>query len=156
MPQPPLGPGSSPNVEAIIFIGGQGSGKSSFYREKFFDTHIRINLDMVRTRHREKLILEACLAAQQSFVVDNTNPSPADRARYILSARAAGFRLIAYSFVTPMSEALRRNNLRKGKQRIPPVAVAGTFKKIQAPTKDEGFDEIHTVELTPGDRFVVI
>jgi len=142
-------------VEAVIFIGGQGSGKSTFYRETFFDTHLRINLDMLRTRHREKLILEACIAAQQSFVVDNTNPTPADRARYIAPARAAGFRMIAYFFCTPMSEALRRNNLRKGKQRVPPVAIAGTFKKIQRPTVDEGFDEIHTVELTPGDGFVV-
>ena len=143
-------------MEAVIFIGGQGSGKSTFYREKFFDTHIRINLDMLRTRHREKLLVEACLAAQQSFVIDNTNPTLADRARYIVPARAAGFRLIAYSFITPMREAMRRNNLRKGKQRIPPVAIAGTFKRIQPPISDEGFDEIHTVELTPDDRFVVV
>jgi predicted kinase len=142
-------------VEAVIFIGGQGSGKSTFYRETFFDTHVRINLDMLRTRHREKLILEACIAAQQSFVVDNTNPTPADRARYIVPARAAGFRMVAYFFSTPMREALRRNNLRKGKQRVPPVAIAGTFKRIQRPELDEGFDEIHSVELTPEDRFVV-
>ena len=63
--------------------------------------------------------------------------------------------MIAYFFSTPMSEALRRNNLRKGKQRVPPVAIAGTFKSIQRPTLEEGFDEIHTVELTPEDRFVV-
>lgn len=142
-------------VEAVIFVGGQGSGKTTFYREKFFDTHVRINLDMLRTRHREKLLLEACIAAQQSFVVDNTNPTPADRARYLAPARAAGFRVIAYFFSTPMREALRRNNLRKAKQRVPPVAIAGTFKRIQRPKLDEGFDEIHTVELTPEDRFVV-
>lgn len=142
-------------VEAVIFIGGQGSGKSTFYRETFFDTHVRINLDMLRTRNREKLILEACIAAEQSFVADNTNPTTDDRARYIAPARAAGFRMIAYFFSTPMGEALRRNNLRKGKQRVPPAAIAGTFKKIQRPTLDEGFDEIHTVELTSADRFVV-
>jgi predicted kinase len=142
-------------VEGVIFIGGQGSGKSTFYRETFFDTHVRINLDMLRKRHREKLILEACIAAQQSFVVDNTNPTPADRARYIVPARAAGFRLVAYFFSTPMREALRRNNLRQGKQRVPPVAIAGTFKKIQRPMLDEGFDEIHSVELTADDRFIV-
>lgn len=147
--------GSNSTVEAVIFVGGQGSGKSTFYRERFFDTHIRINLDMLRTRHREKILFEACLSAKQPFVVDNTNPTPADRARYIIPARAAGFRLIAYSFITPMREALRRNNLRNGKQRIPPVAIAGTFKRIQLPSLDEGFDEVHTVELTTDDLFVV-
>jgi predicted kinase len=141
-------------VEAVIFIGVQGSGKSTLYRQRFSETHVRINLDMLRTRHREHLIFEACLAAKQPFVVDNTNPTLADRARYIAPARAAGFRIIAYWFATPLREAMRRNNLRKA-EKIPAIAVAGTFKKIQPPTLEEGFDEIHTVELTPQDNFVV-
>jgi hypothetical protein len=58
-------------MEAIIFIGIQGLGKSSFYRERFFNTHIRINLDMLKTRRREQLLLQACLNAKQPFVVDN-------------------------------------------------------------------------------------
>ncbi len=88
-------------------------------------------------------------------MVDNTNPLPADRAQYIVPARAAGFRIIAYFFTTPLREAMRRNNVRKGKQKIPPVAVAGTFKKLQRPSLAEGFDEIHTVELTADDQFLI-
>ncbi len=57
-------------MQAIIFIGIQASGKSSFYKEQFFKTHIRINLDMLRTRHREDILLRACLEAKQPFVVD--------------------------------------------------------------------------------------
>ena len=142
-------------MEAVIFVGVQGSGKSSFYREHFSDTHLRINLDMLKTRHRERLLFEACLAAKQSFVVDNTNPLASDRARYVAPARAAGFRVVAYFFATPLQEALRRNNLRKFKQKIPAVGVAGTFRKLQPPALEEGFDEIHTVELTPEDQFIV-
>ncbi len=142
-------------MEAVIFVGVQGSGKSTFYRERFFDTHVRINLDMLKTRHREQLLFEACLAAKQSLVVDNTNPLPADRARYVAPARAAGFRVVAYFFSIPLREALRRNNLRKLKQKVPAVAVAGTFKKLQPPTPQEGFDEIHNVELTPDNLFLV-
>jgi predicted kinase len=143
-------------VEAVIFVGVQGSGKSTFYRQRFFETHLRINLDMLKTRHRERLILDACIAARQPFVVDNTNPKPADRARYVVPARAAGFRLIACYFTTPLREAMRRNNLRLGKQKVPAVAVAGTFKKVERPTLEEGFDEIHTVELTANDEFVMV
>jgi predicted kinase len=142
-------------MEAVIFVGVQGAGKTTFYRERFSDTHIRINLDMLKTRRRERLILEACLAAQQSFVVDNTNPLPSDRARYVLPARAAGFRVIAYFFQTPLGEALRRNHLRVSKQKIPAIAVAGTFKKIQQPTVEEGFDEIHSVTLTAANQFIL-
>ena len=57
-------------MEAVILIGIQGSGKSTFYRERFFDTHVRISLDLLRTRHREALLLRACLEGKQRFVVD--------------------------------------------------------------------------------------
>ncbi len=142
-------------MEAIIFIGIQGAGKSSFFKERFFDTHVRINLDMLRTRRREETLLNACLQSGQPFVIDNTNPLPADRSRYLGPARAAGFRTIAYFFNSALRDAMGRNNLRVGKQKIPAPAVAGTFKKLVAPSGAEGFDEIHTVELTPDRGFVV-
>lgn len=70
-------------MELIILIGLQGSGKSTFSAQRFTDTHIRLNLDMLKTRHREHLLFEACLAAKQPMVIDNTNPTPEDRARYM-------------------------------------------------------------------------
>jgi predicted kinase len=82
-------------MEAVIFVGVQGSGKTSFYRDRFFDSHVRISLDLLRTRQREQLLLGACLQGKQSFVIDNTNPLPSDRSRYIGLARASGFRVVA-------------------------------------------------------------
>jgi predicted kinase len=142
-------------MEAVIFVGIQGSGKSSFYRQQFFDTHVRISLDVLRTRHREQLLLAACLAAKQPFVIDNTNPSLRDRARYIEPARKAGFRMVAYFFETSLTDAIRRNNQRAGKQKIPVPAIAGTLRKLQGPTLEEGYDEIHKVTLSPAGAFVV-
>ncbi len=46
-------------MELLLFIGGQASGKSTFYHQRFRDTHLRINLDMLRTRHREAILLKA-------------------------------------------------------------------------------------------------
>ena len=142
-------------MKAVIFIGIQGSGKSTFFRERFFDTHVRINLDMLRTREREQILFSACLAARQPFVIDNTNPTKADRARYIPAARAAGFRVIAYFFQSTVREAIQRNNQRKLKAKIPPMAIAGTFKKLQPPALDEGFDEIFTVSIAPESNFII-
>ena len=143
-------------MEAVIFIGIQGSGKSSFFRERFFDSHVRINLDMLRTRRREELLEGACLKARQPFVIDNTNTLPSDRARYVQRARAAGFRTVAYFFESSLREAMQRNNLRAGKQKIPALAVAAAFKRLVPPSTDEGFDEIYTVKLTADGGFVVI
>jgi hypothetical protein len=60
-------------MEAIIFCGIQASGKSTFFKEYFFKTHIRISLDLLGTRHKENIFLQTCFAARQRFVVDNTN-----------------------------------------------------------------------------------
>jgi hypothetical protein len=81
-------------MEAVIFTGIQAVGKSLFYKERFFTTHVRINLDMLKTRHREKLLLKACLEMKQPFVVDNTNPTIDNRKRYIGPAKQAGFQIV--------------------------------------------------------------
>src|ERR1700722_2708651 len=142
-------------MEAVIFIGIQGSGKSSFFRERFFDTHVRVNLDMLRTRRREELVVTACLKGGQSFVVDNTNPLPSDRVRYVGPARTAEFRTVAYFFEASLREAMQRNNLRTGKQKVPAPAVVAAFKKLVPPSAEEGFDEIYTVTLVGEGGFVV-
>lgn len=142
-------------AEAVIFVGIQGSGKSSFFRERFFDSHVRINLDMLRTRRREELLVAACLEGGQSFVIDNTNTLPADRARYVSAARARGFRTVAYFFKSSLRDAMERNNSRSGKQRVPSTAVAAAFKRLVPPAFQEEFDEIYTVELVAERGFVV-
>jgi predicted kinase len=142
-------------MEAVIFIGIQGSGKSTFFRERFFDSHVRINLDMLRTRRREELLVAACLEGGQSFVVDNTNPLPSDRARFLVPARTAGFHTVAYFFEASLREAMQRNNLRTGKQKVPGPAVVAAFKKLVPPSVEEGFDEIYTVRLSAEHGFVV-
>ena len=142
-------------AEAVIFVGVQGAGKSTFYRERFFDTHVRINLDMLRTRRREQLLLTACLEAGQSFVVDNTNPTAADRARYVGPARERGFQVVAYFFDVDLRDAMRRNKGRNSAQRIPVPAVAGTFRKLQPPTLEEGFHRIFAVRVAEDNQFVV-
>jgi predicted kinase len=142
-------------VEAVIFVGIQAVGKSSFYRERFFDTHLRINLDMLKTRYRERILLRACLDAKQPFVVDNTNPSVEERARYIEIARSGGFRLVGYYFRSPPKDALTRNARRTGKARIPEKGILGTHKRLRVPRLEEGFDELYYVRIDETGCFVV-
>jgi predicted kinase len=142
-------------MEAVIFIGVQGSGKSTFYREQFFDRYVRISLDLLRTRHRQQKFIETCLATQQRFVIDNTNPKIAERALFIAAARGAKFRITGYFFQTPLADALRRNAQRSGKQQIPARGVISTFKRLQEPTLQEGFDELYVVTIDGENRFLV-
>lgn len=142
-------------MEAVIFVGIQASGKSSFYRERFFDTHLRINLDMLGTRNRENVLVRACIEAKQSFVVDNTNPMVEERARYIEPARSGGFRVCGYYFDSPVGEALARNSRRTGKARVPEKGIFGTRKRLRPPSYEEGFDELHRVRIDEAGSFVV-
>lgn len=139
-------------MEAVIFIGLQGSGKSTFYREHFFSTHVRISLDMLRTRHRELRLLTACLQTQQPFVIDNTNPTQADRAKYINTCRAANFSVIGYYFQSKADECLARNQQRT--VQVPDVGVLATAKKLHLPSFEEGFDRLNYVRIT-ASGFVV-
>jgi predicted kinase len=142
-------------MEAVIFIGIQGSGKSTFYKENFFDTHIRINLDMLKTRHREHLLLKACIEAKQKLVVDNTNVTREQREKYISAARAARFRIIGYYFQTSLEDALLRNSRRIGEKCIPEKGVLATYKRLEVPFIDEGFDVLYHVELNESNNFII-
>ncbi len=142
-------------MEAVIFVGVQGAGKSSFYQREFFKTHIRINLDMLKTRRREHIFLQACIEAKQPFVVDNTNPTAEERARYIRAAKGGGFRVVGYYFQSTAQDALRRNETRPSKERVPAKAIFGTLKRLQPPSLDEGFDKLYAVSITETGDFVV-
>ncbi len=137
-------------MEAIIFCGIQGSGKSTFFKEQFFSTHVRISLDLLRTRHREKLFLSACLESGQRFVVDNTNPTRTERAVYVNTAREKKFAVIGYYFASRAVDALARNALRSGDERVPDVAIKATLSKLERPALDEGFDALYYVSLQDG------
>jgi predicted kinase len=132
-------------MEAIIFIGTQGAGKSTFYKKNFINTHIRINLDMLKTRHREQIFLKACLEAKQPFVIDNTNPTAADRSRYIIPAQANKFQVIAYYFDTNLEKCKQQNSQRSEKEIVPLVGLLGTYKKLTLPSWEEGFNKIYSV-----------
>ena len=141
-------------MECVIFTGIQASGKSTFYAERFSHSHVRINLDMLRTRHREWRHVQTCLETRQSFVVDNTNVTAADRARYIGPAKAAGFRVTGYIFHTGLEDSIRRNAARTGKAFIPERGIQATHARLEIPTIDEGFDELFNVTIVD-NRFVV-
>lgn len=140
-------------MEAVLLIGIQGAGKTTFYRERFFDTHVRISLDLLKTRYREKVFLSACLLAKQRFVVDNTHSTAAERARTIEPAREAGFRIVGYFFPPDVRASIARNAKRPTP--IPVQGLLGTAKRLQPPQRAEGFDALYQVRLTPENEFVV-
>jgi hypothetical protein len=128
-------------MEAIVLCGVQGSGKTTLYRDRFAATHEHVNLDVLGSRAREAKLLEACLEEGRPFVVDNTNPTASDRARYVDAARAAGFKVIGY-LVEGDGES----------EHVGPGKAAATRRRFVRPAPEEGFDELwHAVNRPGGD-----
>ena len=129
-----------------IMIGLQGSGKSTFCTKELSKDYVRVNLDTLKTRHQERLLIDECLREGKSFVIDNTNPTVEDRARYISSAKANEYHIIGYFMESKLKDCIARNALREGKARIPEKAIAATSNKLVIPSLDEGFDELYFVK----------
>ena len=137
----------------IVFIGLQASGKTTFWQQRFPEL-VHVNLDILHTRNKERLMIEECFASGTAFVVDNTNPALEDRARYIQAAREHGYRIIGYYFQSSISACRERNSRREGKAHLPNVALASTYAKLELPSLKEGFDELYYVRIDQ-DHFMI-
>jgi len=135
--------------QLVIFVGLPGSGKSTYYFAHFAQTHAQVSKDLMpnarRRDDRQTMAIQKALAAGQSVVVDNTNPSREVRAPLIALGKRHGARIIAYYFECSVRVAIVRNEQREGKGRVPKVAIFTTQKKLQPPALDEGFDEVHVI-----------
>lgn len=138
----------------MIFIGIQGSGKSAFFKTEFADTHVRINRDMLNIRAGEVRFFELCLETGQACVIDNTSPTVAERARFIVPAKQHGFRVLGYFFDVPVRDALARNAARPESQRVPVPGIYSAAKRMERPTLGEEFDALFQVRAIEG-RFEV-
>lgn len=130
----------------VIMIGIQGSGKSTFYHKYLKEAYVRINLDTLKTRYQERLLIQKCIEDENSFAIDNTNPTKAERLRYIPVAKEAGYRIIGYFMESKLKSCIERNDQRTGKEKIPATAIAATSNKLQMPSYDEGYDELYFVK----------
>lgn len=138
-------------LQCVIFTGLPGSGKSTLYRERFRDTHVHVSKDLwpnaTKREARQQKLIAAALAAGSSVIVDNTNPTIAERAVLIAIAREHGARCISYFFDVTTRAAVARNASRTGKSKVPNVAIFTVAKRLQPPKRAEGFDQLYRVEI---------
>jgi predicted kinase len=138
-----------------VLVGLQASGKSTFYRQRFGDTHSLVSRDLFRNHRRpserQRALLEAELRAGRPVVVDNTNPTVEDRAAILSVGRAFDVPAVCYFFVPDVRASLARNALREARERVPAVAIFATRKRLAPPALAEGFDRLFEVEAGEGD-----
>jgi predicted kinase len=157
----PTGAPSPPSdvPELVILVGLPGAGKSTFFKQRFVDSHVHVSKDNQRSRQRpeqwQNELLRQALGAGRSVVVDNTNVSIEQRAALIAAAERHGARVIGYVFDSTTQECVNRNFGRQGKARVPLVGIFAAAKRLRRPTYEEGFDALYNVQTLPEQRFVV-
>jgi predicted kinase len=140
-----------------VLVGLPASGKSTFTRQRFAD-HELVSKDLwpnARNRERrQQRLVEAALAAGRPVIVDNTNPSPEDRAPLVAIAQKLGVPVDVYWFVPDIAGSFARNAMREGRACVPDVAIRAVRARLVEPTLEEGFTRLFHVTLDSGG-FVV-
>jgi predicted kinase len=146
-------------MELVIFIGLQASGKTTFYRARFAQTHTHVSKDNFpnnrNPERRQRELIGQAFAEGRSVVVDNTNATVEARQPLLALAHAHNVPVIGYHFASSMEGCLRRNEGREGKARVPPVALYATRKKLQPPSVTEGFARLFHVRLVNDNEWEV-
>jgi predicted kinase len=150
--------GEPARPELAVLVGLPGAGKTTFVRSRLAG-HAHVSKDLMgrardRTARQLALVIQA-LAAGQSIVVDNTNVRAADRAPLVAAAHAAGARAVVYFFDATAKECLARNRAREGKARIPEAGIFATARKMQVPSRGEGFDHLYRARMRDDGTFAV-
>ena len=145
--------------ELIVLVGLQAAGKSTFFGQRFAETHTLVSKDRLRNnrrpeRRQQQLIAEA-LRNGRSVVVDNTNPSRAERAAVIAIGQSFAARIVGYFFVSAVAECLTRNAARPERNRVPEVGLFATAKRLVTPAWSEGFHHLWAVETLPDFTFAI-
>jgi protein phosphatase len=152
-------------LQVILMVGAPGSGKSTFAKN-FFKKNLNfkyLSSDALRAELGKgeddqsvtplvfstlKNRLHHCLRRNESVIIDATNMNLKDRRDYIVAAQTFGAKIAAYVFLCDKQTLLERNKKRGagGGRNVPEFVIDKMIAKYQAPTTQEGFDEIHFIK----------
>jgi predicted kinase len=143
-------------LEIVVLIGLQASGKTLFTR-RHLSAYTHISKDhWPNARHkaaRQERVIDETLASGHPVVVDNTNPTPEDRRPLLEAAQTHRATPVALVFQASVRECLARNANRRGRAKVPDVAILATAKRLRPPTSEEAFSRRCDVRLDPGGSF---
>lgn len=138
---------SSIRKEGVILCGLQISGKTTFYQERFQETHIRISLEQYKTRAKEMKAIKEAVESGESIVIDNTNTTREHRKVYFDVLKAHGYEVTCCYFDAQIKDTIKRNKERPKEERLPDIAIRSAYKKLEIPSYIEGFDHILFISM---------
>jgi bifunctional polynucleotide phosphatase/kinase len=130
----------SANGYAIIMVGSPASGKTTWCASYACET---VHRDVDKTIPR--MLKHANLVNLHDIVIfDATNATRKNRSEFISWARMRHRPIACVHITTAKDICIERNRLRI-EDRVPDIAIYSYFSRFEAPSIEEGFDEIIVV-----------
>lgn len=144
----------APGPEVVVAVGFPGAGKTTFLQTHLVPAgYAYVNRDTLGSWQRCVAACQAALAQGRSVAVDNTNPDPESRQRYIACARAAGVPCRCLLFTASLEQAQHNNRFREmtetGHVPVTDVVLHSYKRRFVAPTGAEGFAQVLRVPFVP-------
>lgn len=145
---------TSDEPEMILLVGFPASGKSYFSQEHLKTAGYEvINRDTLNTAQKCIAAAEAAIQNKKSCAVDNTNPDPASRRRFIDIAKKHSVPIRCFLMNVSYEQAKHNNIFREltdsSHQKINEMVFNIYKKNYVEPNKKEGFSEIVRVNFVP-------
>ncbi|XP_047001116.1 bifunctional polynucleotide phosphatase/kinase isoform X2 [Schistocerca americana] len=140
--------------QAVILVGGPGSGKSFFAKTHLVPKgYVHVNRDTLGSWQKCVSSMEDALKKGKSVVIDNTNPDKESRKRYIEAAKKYGVKCRCFILATSVENSRHNNKFRElTDDSHEPIseAIINMFRaKYEEPTTEEGFSTIVKVNFVP-------
>lgn len=145
---------TSSSQEIILLVGFPGSGKSFVCHEYLKPAGYEIiNRDTLSTQQKCVAAINTAVSAQKSCVIDNTNPDPVSRKRYIEEAKRLKLPIRCFLFNASYEQAKHNNKFREltdtSHAKINDMVFNVYKNKYVEPNVKEGFDEVIRVNFVP-------
>uniref|UniRef100_A0A671SCT0 Bifunctional polynucleotide phosphatase/kinase-like n=1 Tax=Sinocyclocheilus anshuiensis TaxID=1608454 RepID=A0A671SCT0_9TELE len=153
---PPDASLTSTKQEVIVAVGFPGSGKSTFFQAHIIPKgYAYVNRDILGSWQQCVSACERALKEGRSVAVDNTNPDPESRKRYIVVSQSAGVPCRCFNLTASLEQAKHNNRFREmvpsATKHVPvnDMVIHSYRKKFVAPSLSEGFSEILQIHFVP-------
>jgi bifunctional polynucleotide phosphatase/kinase len=147
---------TSDSQEIVITVGFPGCGKTTFAMNNFTNSngYTRINMDLIKSKSKIKKMIITSLENGKSIIIDNTNSTKKTRKEYIDYSKKYKIPIRCYYFDSSLDFCNHMNHFRTQINKndislVPKVAYHVYNKKLEKPSKQEGFNEITTISFQP-------
>ncbi|XP_016887736.1 bifunctional polynucleotide phosphatase/kinase isoform X2 [Cynoglossus semilaevis] len=152
---PPSASLTSSRPEVIVAVGFPACKSTFFQTHMIPKGYLQVSRDELGSWQNCVSKCREALRKGQSVVIDNTNPDPESRKRYVDVANAEGVPCRCFNFSLSLDQAKHNNRFREmvpsdvKHAKVNDMVFHSYKKKLLAPALSEGFSEILQIHFVP-------